>query len=239
MLTGIPRNPATRRFGQFLPPSSSLDGLLGKSLLDYAHRRTVKRGHQLIAQGDPSAYVIFIEEGNVLAVRSSEAGKEVAVSFLGPGGACGLEDAMSGQPYSCEYQVMASGIIWCMLAGELRMLTRDFPALAQAVIGYMADRMRSATEHVELVTLEDLSTRVKKVLAQCASHMSTANGSVLLPLTQSQLAALVGASRQRINAVLADLHRMGLVESRSRGIVIRDSGALQIASGETRQLSRK
>jgi CRP/FNR family transcriptional regulator, cyclic AMP receptor protein len=222
MQTGAVGNLVTAKFQQFFSHTLPLDDLPGKSLSYHTHRRTLRRGDRIIAQGDPSAYVFFIEEGNILVYRSSEAGKEVALSYLGPGDACGLEDALSGQPYCCMYQAISSGVVWCVLVDDLRVLIGEFPALAHVVIRYMADRMRSGVEHFELVTLEALSTRVRKVLAQCAARADTANGSVRLPLTQSQLAALVGASRQRINAVLVDLHRMGVVESQGRGVVLRD-----------------
>ena len=42
MFTGVLRNPAARRFRQLFPRSLSIDGLLGKPLLDYTHRRTTR-----------------------------------------------------------------------------------------------------------------------------------------------------------------------------------------------------
>src|SRR2546428_2058964 len=57
MLTGVLRNPAARRFRQFFPRSLSIDGLLGKPLLDYTHRRTTRWGDRPIVQGDPSVCV--------------------------------------------------------------------------------------------------------------------------------------------------------------------------------------
>jgi CRP-like cAMP-binding protein len=187
----------------------------------------MKRGDLLVVQGDPSAYVFFIEQGSVLAFRCSETGKEVALSYLGSGDACGLEDGISGQPYGCTHQALTPGIVWCVLASHLRVAIRDFPTLAQVVIGYMADRLRSAVEHIELVTLEDLSTRVRRMLTLCAGNAEVSNGSMRLPLTQSQLAALVGASRQRTNAALSGLHQMGIVDSQGKGILIRDPSALR------------
>ncbi len=205
---------------------SDLNDALRQSLLCDSRRRTMRRGDVLIVQNDPSTCIFFIERGSVLAIRCNETGREVALSFLGSGDACGLEDGLSGQPYGCTYQALTPGVVWCVRASQLHEAIGDLPALAQAVVGYLAGRLRSAVEHVELVTLEDVSTRVRKILGHCAANSEASNGSVRLPLTQSQLAALVGASRQRTNAVLAGLHQMGIVDSRGKGIIVRDPLAL-------------
>lgn len=206
---------------------SDLDDAVRQSLLCDSRRRTMRRGDMLIVQNDPSACVFFIEHGSVLAFRCNETGREVALSFLGSGDACGLEDGLSGQPYSCTYQALTPGSVWSVSASHLHAAIGGLPALAQAVVGYMAGRLRSAVEHVELVTSEDVSTRVRKILGHCAANSEASNGSVRLPLTQSQLAALVGASRQRTNAVLAGLHQMGIVDSHGKGILVHDPLALR------------
>ncbi len=229
MPPGALRSFGNGTFREFIPPSPSVDHLLGNALLGYAHRRTMRRGDLLLVQGDPSAYVFFIEKGNVLTFRCNTGGKEIAFSYLGPGDACGLEDGLSGHPYSCAYQAMASGVVWCVLADNLRGLIGSFPVLAEAVIGYMADRLRSAMEHLEMVTLDDLSTRVRKTLLRFLASAGAPEGPVLLPLTQTHLAALVGASRQRTNVVLGGLHRIGIVDSRTGGILVRDPSALRLS----------
>lgn len=229
MPPGMLRGFGSGTFHEFIPPFSFVDPPLRKALLGYAHRRMMRRGDVLLAQGDPSAYVFFIEKGNVLTFRSNTVGREVAFSFLGPGDACGLEDGLSGHPYGCACQAMAPGVVWCVLADNLRVLIGSFPALAEAVIGYMANRLRLAMEQLELVTLDDLSTRVRKTLTRFLASAGTPEGPVLLPLTQAHLAALVGASRQRTNFVLAGLHRIGIVDSRTRGILVRDPEALRLS----------
>ncbi len=229
MLPGALASFGNGTFHEFIPSFSSVDSPLRTALLGYAHRRTMRRGDLLLAQGDPSAYVFFIETGNVLTFRCNTVGREIAFSYLGPGDACGLEDGLSGHPYSCAFQAVAPGVVWCVLADNLRVLIGSFPVLAEAVIGYMADRLRSAMEHLELVTLDDLSTRVRKTLLRFLATTQASQGPVLLPLTQSHLAALVGASRQRTNVVLGGLHRIGIVDSRTGGILVRDPSALRLS----------
>lgn len=178
-------------------------------------------------QGDSSVTVVILEEGTVLAFRCSERGTEVGFSCLGPGDACGLEDALAYQPYSLSYEFASPGVAWRIQADDVRRLVRGSSVLADAVMRYLGNRCRLAAEHLEMLALQDLPDRVRGVLTRLACQAGAPVGPVALPLTQSHLAALVGASRQRTNAILADLHRRGIVDSRSKQILIRDLLALQ------------
>ena len=69
----------------------------------------------------------------------------------------------------------------------------------------------------------DLRQRVAKCLLQQDSDGSQ---SVRQRLTQSDLAAQIGASRQRVNACLRDFHDQGWISLESRGLRVLDREAL-------------
>lgn len=186
----------------------------------------MRRGDLLTYQDDPSFYAYFVKEGGVLQSRCNASGKQIAFDCLGPGDACGLEDALSGQPYTCTHFMVSSGVVWRILDTDLRSLFRQSSSFADGVVNYLARRVRFAAERMELLTLEDLPRRVREVLSHLAARHPTRQGSVPLPITQSHLAALVGASRQRTNAVLVHLHRMGILDSQSRHIHLLNHSAL-------------
>jgi CRP-like cAMP-binding protein len=85
-------------------------------------------------------------------------------------------------------------------------------AFADAVSRYLACRLRGAAEQIESLALEPLDARVRRVLRLLAANRASTSGPVPLTLTQEDLAALAGASRQRVHGVLMDLRRRGLVE---------------------------
>lgn len=220
------RGPALCGSRRFLALLHSPDDASGRAIRDHAKHRVIRKGEVLILQGDPSANVFFIEEGRILACRYNQNGREIAIGCLGPGDVCGLEDALSEDAYGACHLVLSAGVVWRLAAADLRRLLDDVPMLAHVVMGYLARRTRDAEEHLETLALDDLSTRIRKMLARLALQVGLSDGPVLLPITQGHLAALVGASRQRTNAALVRLSRMGIVDSRAKRIMLLDPSAL-------------
>ena len=93
-----------------------------------------------------------------------------------------------------------------------------------AVLANVARWLRRLTSQVADLHFLDLHGRVIATLVRMARELEPeADGPVTLPpLTQSELAALVAGTRQRVNAVLADLVREGLISPEGRRITIAD-----------------
>jgi CRP-like cAMP-binding protein len=191
----------------------------------------IVRGQLLIAQDDPSTNVFVLEAGNLLLFRTNAEGKEIALDCIGPGDACGIEEVVSRRLYSLSGRATAAGAVWRIPARDLLSLMSKYPSLAKAVVGYLAERLCAEAERVELLTLERLSDRVRAILWHLASRSGATALPVDLPITQSHVAALAGASRQRVNRILVSLHEMGVADSRGRYIRILDPFALQRNEG--------
>ena len=103
-------------------------------------------------------------------------------------------------------------------------LLDEDPAIRRAVIGNVARWLRRLTAQVADLHFLDLRGRVASTLVRMARDSGPQEGGpvTLPPLTQSDLAALVAGTRQRVNAVLADLVREGLIEQDGRRITIPD-----------------
>ncbi|MEJ7722341.1 MAG: helix-turn-helix domain-containing protein [Ilumatobacteraceae bacterium] len=50
----------------------------------------------------------------------------------------------------------------------------------------------------------------------------------MLPVTQEELAGMVGASRERVNKALASFVRLGWLEQRDRRYIIRERDRLEL-----------
>ncbi len=83
---------------------------------------------------------------------------------------------------------------------------------------------------MEDIAFLDVPARVAKRLIELALEFGekTAQGYLItLRLTQSELAALVGASRESVNKALRLFAEKGLLRSERRGLLITDLAALQ------------
>ena len=185
----------------------------------------LRRREWLIRQGYPSAHLFLIETGSVLLLRTDTSGAEVALDLLGPGDLCGIEDALCEQPYQLSARATTKTMCYRFSTDAIREALNRDPSVATVLAGYVATRLRLAAEHMEILALENIEARVKRVLQRLVLQAERRDATDLrLPITQGDLASLVGSSRQSVNRSLVDLRLRGIVTSRHRHISV--SGAL-------------
>jgi CRP/FNR family transcriptional regulator, cyclic AMP receptor protein len=194
-------------------------------LLKEAKKLGVRRKEWLMRQGYPSASLFLIESGSVLLLRADASGAEVALDLLRPGDLCGIEDALCEQPYELSARATTQTVCYRFSTNAIREALNRDPSVATVLAGYVSTRLRLAAEHMEILALENIEARVKRVLQRLVLQAGPQDATDLrLPITQGDLASLVGGSRQSVNRSLVDLRLRGIVTSHRRHISV--SGAL-------------
>jgi CRP-like cAMP-binding protein len=102
-------------------------------------------------------------------------------------------------------------------------LISERPVLAIALLQRLSHLVRRMTGVATDLVFLDLKQRVAKYLLQLDSMD---RGKSRPKMTQSQLAANIGASRQRVNACLREFHKQGWIDMESRGLRVLDPEAL-------------
>ena len=100
---------------------------------------------------------------------------------------------------------------------------RRQPALAEGLLHSLGELARRVTEQASDLVFLDLAGRVAKRLVQLADRDGRAEGDAILlqlPLTQSELAEMVGGSRQSVNQILKTFESRGFLELRGREVAI-------------------
>jgi CRP-like cAMP-binding protein len=97
------------------------------------------------------------------------------------------------------------------------------PVLALALLGRLSQLVRRATGLASDLVFLDMRQRVAKYILQLDREDTRSVG---LRVTQSDLAASIGASRQRVNACLRDFHKEGWICLERRGLQVLDRDAL-------------
>jgi CRP/FNR family transcriptional regulator, cyclic AMP receptor protein len=107
------------------------------------------------------------------------------------------------------------------------------PAVLEAVLCSLGQLVRRLTEQTGDLVFLDLAGRVAKVLLQLAqSHAQDERRQVLdVGLSQSDLAAMVGATRPAVNHILQGFAARGLISMDGRAILLRDPSALRRRAG--------
>jgi CRP-like cAMP-binding protein len=94
----------------------------------------------------------------------------------------------------------------------------DQPVLLWKVVELMSLRIRSTDEALADSVFLDVIGRTAKRLLELAGN----SDEFQLPVTQEELAGMVGASRERVNKAIASFIRLGWIEQSDRRYRITD-----------------
>jgi CRP/FNR family cyclic AMP-dependent transcriptional regulator len=196
--------------------------------------RRFRRNETIFHQGDPGDSLFIIESGAVKIVLPSPEGEEGAIiATLGRGDFFGELALLDDSPRSATAVAVAGTTTLALRRDAFETLIDTEPALRRALFAGLAAELRRLTGHVEELHFLDLPGRLASRLVRLAREQQPgAVGEVRLdwPYTQSDLAAMIGGTRQTVNRLLSDLVAQGLIRVDRESLVIPDLDRLARAA---------
>jgi CRP/FNR family cyclic AMP-dependent transcriptional regulator len=193
-------------------------------------RRPYKRGQVIFHQNDPGASVHLIESGRVKVVLATEEGDELLLRVLGAGELFGELALFEQRPRSASVLTLEATVTHVLERDVFLDFLRAHPDIALHLCGALANLIRRLTDQVEDLALLDVPRRLERKLLELAETHGQAEGEGIridLPLTQSELASMIGTSRVSVNHYLSSLERRGIIARRGHRIVGRRLAALR------------
>jgi CRP/FNR family cyclic AMP-dependent transcriptional regulator len=191
-------------------------------------RRKFRRNEVIFHQGDPGESLHVVAGGAVKIVLPSAEGEEAIIATLREGDFFGELALLDGVPRSATAVALEPSETLSLPRTTFRdMLDRD-PGLRDALLEGLAHELRRLTRHVEELHFLDLAGRLAIRLARLAREQDSTSREVRLnwPYTQSDLAAMIGGTRQSVNKLLSGLVDRGFVVIERDTLIIPDVEAL-------------
>lgn len=215
---------------------SPLFRVLGQRGIESAARaglsRRYRAGQVIIHQGDPGESLYVVLDGLVKVVFTTEHGDEIVLNMLRRGDAFGEMALLDGSPRSASVMTVRPAWVFALPRPRLLELMREHPGLADEFLRLLGHMVRRLTDQAADLAFLDLGGRLSKLLLQLAERHGRPGEVVDLPgLTQSDLAALVGASRPAVNRALQSLVAANLIAVEGRVITLLDVAALRKRGG--------
>jgi CRP/FNR family cyclic AMP-dependent transcriptional regulator len=188
-------------------------------------RRRYRRNEVIFHQGDPGETLHIVAAGAVKIALPSPEGEEAIIATLRRGDFFGELALLDGAPHSATATALEPTETLTLPRETLRDLMRRDEQLRDALLGGLAAEIRRLTAHVEELHFLDLAGRLAMRLTRLAREADpAATGEVRLdwPYTQSDLAAMIGGTRQSVNKLLAELVDDGLVRLDRDVLVVPD-----------------
>jgi CRP/FNR family cyclic AMP-dependent transcriptional regulator len=196
---------------------------------------THARGETIFAPRRTPEFVFFLEAGLVRVFRASSSGDEITFGFVRPGEIFG-EVAVLGETARESFAEAARlSRTWRIPRDAFLAAMRAHPSLVLEITKQVHGRLRRVESRVEDLVFRDARTRIARILLELGEDFGTESSdwvSLEISVNQSDLATLVGATRQTVNEALGELRDDDLVAlERGRITLLRPDRLREIASG--------
>jgi len=191
-------------------------------------------GQIVFGRGDPGRDIYLVANGRVrLSVLTPE-GRELSFAHAESGQIFGEIAVLDGGLRTADATAVTKVVAQTLSKGALMRLVETRALVRESVIRFLCNRVREADQQLEGIALYPIEVRLARFFLAAARQKGGAEPGARvtldLPISQSELALLIGASRPKVNAALALLEDGGAIE-RNDKMLICDIDELEVIAG--------
>src|SRR6202048_5291861 len=196
-------------------------------LCRYAKHTTLKRGATIFSKGDPGNSLVAVISGTVKISISSPDGRNAILNLIGAGEIFGEMGVLGGAARSADATANTACEIFVIDRREFLPFVKSQPALSMKFIELLCGRLRRTSEQVEQIILQNLPGRLASALIGLTEKRKLEPGSPTIAITQQEINALVGMTRESINKQLRAWAARHWVRLEHGAIVVLDAVSLR------------
>ena len=189
------------RVALFAGLDSAARGLLEEAL----RRRAFPAGEVIFHQDDPGDRLYIVLDGRVKICLISEDGREATLAILEQGECFGEMAVLTGAPRSATAIALEDSETLYLRRDDFLGVLHARPSVAVGLLELLSQRLRATDNQVAELAFRDVPGRLARLLLQRAEPGHE------LQLSQQEMAALIGASRESVNRALAAFRRAGYI----------------------------
>ena len=195
-------------------------------IIQASDARDLVRGDVVFAEGSDADALYIVRTGRIAISNKSFDGRESMVALMERGDLFGEMSLFDGLGRSAEARALEPSTVVAIPYAPLQVLWEDHPRLLWRVIAMLSRRLRAMDEALADSFFLDVTGRTAKHLLELAGELDEFE----IPITQEELAGLVGASRERVNKAISNFQRRGWIEQQDRTYRILKRRELEIRS---------
>jgi CRP-like cAMP-binding protein len=174
--------------------------------------RNLVRGDVLFREGDVPDRLFVVLGGRIAIASKSIDGRESVYALMETGNLFGEMGLLDGLPRSAEARALEPSRVLAVPYPPVRELLDRQPERLWNVVRMLSGRLRAMDEALADSVFLDVTGRTAKRLLELANGADE----FVLPVTQEELAGMVGASRERVNKAIASFIRLGWISQQER-----------------------
>jgi CRP-like cAMP-binding protein len=200
------------------------------ALLGLGGPRRFARGERVMHQGEPGDRVLILLAGHVKASFVDPHGRELVLSFRGPGDVLGELTFMHVEPRSSNVTAIEPVEVQALAAAAFRGYLEQTPTAALTLIDVIGRRFRDANRaRIQFGDLDTVGRLAARLIELCERYGTrTASGTeIALPITQEDLGSWTSSSRAGVAGALRTMRELGWIATERRRITVLDLDALR------------
>jgi CRP/FNR family transcriptional regulator len=191
----------------------------------------VKSGGLLFQDGDVAGKLYYLLKGRVKTTKTTPEGKTFILNIYTTGDIFGQFEAYPSATCAYDGEAMEDSELGVILQKDLDLLLWQHTELALSFMKWMATMQRITETKVRDLILYGKSGALCSSLIRLCHSFGTENtvGEITIDqkLTNSELAEMIGATRESVNRMLNDLKQKGVLDFEHGIILVKDINYLQ------------
>ncbi len=190
--------------------------------LQRGQRKHWQRGQSIVSRGDKLQAVMIVLEGRVRASTLTSDGDESLLGWLKEYELFGVPNGLGGMPFAGNIIADSPAVILQVASEDFMEVLHQVPEAAIGVAVALSHRVGLMFDIINASGYRTLTSRVRAQLLRIAEQFGQKDGEgqTVLEIAQDDLAAAVGASRQRVHMELRKLEDAGFLKLAYRKIIL-------------------
>ena len=204
---------------------SELDDAMLEPIVDQSKTLDLQRGDVLFQSGDDSSDLYIVTHGRIAIGNRSFDGEESLVALMESGDLFGEMPLFSNDGRSAEARALEESSVVVIPYQPVKDLYDENPSL----LWRSRDASESIKEH-DIALADTMFLDVTGRTAKRLLEMAGESDEFQLPITQEELAGMIGASRERVNKSISSFIKLGWLSQSGEKYIILDRKQLEIRS---------
>jgi CRP-like cAMP-binding protein len=180
-------------------------------------------GDVLFQEGAPAHEAFLLQEGRIrLLKRVAMTDRSIAV--IKPGDLFGEGALLDGTTYGATAVALTDGTVLALDRGTFRALLSHHPQVATRVVDQLVARLRDAEDHIEIMMLRGVQSKVTSALLKLAGRST---GAAEINVSPVDLSTRVGLDVEAVKRTVGRLREQQYIRIHGERIEIPDVEALR------------
>ena len=214
--------------GKLVPFMGQLRPETVRWIRERSQTRSFRSGESLFVEGDEAHGTYIIERGLIRIERFALNGQQHVLTLAARGEVVGNLAMLDGATRSASAVAMQPSDALAIPAQHMQHALQNFPDVPLATARVLADRLKSLTDQLIEATGGTARSRTASRLVQLIDDGVTSGPvDIAVNISQAELAAWAGLSREGVVKALRELRDLGIVETSRKHIGVLDVAGLR------------